>query len=392
MTVNKHTILIGLASLINPVLGLIIGLYKIVSRNTINSFFIAFCISLIYTYMPLLWDTISNYYYVAMFYNPSSSNIYQDIIFYYMNLLDGQYIYIIFLSAFLCSYLALSLISYSNQQNKNLLGGVLLLIGVLYCLDYRYIMDLQKFTLASYISIYASVKIQDKALQFILLLFAWLIHPFTIIFSLIYIIMLYINNKRTYLLLFAILSFVGMLIVPYITESYINNFFPTVYKYLTEFTVDDRYSNPYAIYIIFFCRFLLIVFTIYLMLTVGKANNKTFKLLSSSLIVVLIFANNPIFFERGFLYFSLLAVFNILQSPLTKRLSIISLLILGINLGLNIVWMSNVVFTSSYSVYKNNQIKQSYALKPLYYPSIMLIDLHSNGYSDQKIAEATYVR
>lgn len=393
MIVNKTTFNVGLASLVNPILGIFFGLYNILILNRINKFFLAFNISLLYCYLPLLWDNLSNYYYIEVFYDPFTANWYQRIIFNFLNIFDIQYIYAVFIVSLLISYLALDLISHLNTQNKSLFRGAFLILVVIYCLDYRYLMDLQKFSLATFICIYATLRSEKKFLKYSLLLIAWLLHPFTLIFSLAYAVIFYVNKKRTYFILFIVLSIIGVLLIPYVTEVYLKTLSPTVYVYLTDFSTENRYSNPYAVYMIYFCRSLLIVFSMYIILAFGDFKNKISKLLSASLIIVLIFLNNYIFFERAFLFFSIVAVLCILSMNLSKRLVYISILIIGLNLSLNIIWISSVVFTPAYNtVYKSNKIKESNAFKPIYYPSIILIDLKSHGYSDDKISEATYLR
>lgn len=395
MVINKSSLFLGLNSLINPVVGFLHAIYLILFKSQINIFFIALNISIIYIYMPLLWDNISNFYYVKSFYNPETANPYQKLILILGDSFNFQYIYLIFGFTFLISYIALSIVSKANSTNKKNVTykSVLLLMAILLCLDYRNLMDLQKFTLASYLCTYAILNLESSITKFVVLIVSALLHPFIIAFVIVYWLLKRIKRNKTYIILFIIISLFGFLIVPLITEYIIQGISPIVYMYLTEYDSSSRYSSKYSELIIYFCRLSLVFFVLYLLSNLKNMSHRTYKLTYTSLLVLIILSNNPLFFERTFIFFALSAAVYIISSPLSKKQTLAAIVVVGLNLSLNIFWMTGVVFSDKYqTVYNDNSTRYQIAAKPFYYPTLLLFDIQTYGYNDNKIIKTTYVR
>lgn len=405
MGINKSSLILSVSSIINPLLGMANAIYNIASKGKINSFWLAFNISLMYVYMPLLWDTLSNFYYIKYFYSNESANFYQRILFTLSNKFNIEFIYIIFVFTLLISYLALKLVSYADSINikyanrlKNkttFFRGIFLIVFVLFLLDYRNLMDLQRFTVASYLSIYALTHLKSNITKSFVILLSIMLHSYTLAFSIIYFLLKKVNHKNTFILLLIVISLIGVLVVPLFTEYVIRNVSPRAYMYLTEVDLNERYSNKYSEIIIYTCRFSLVFFVMYIIIKIGDISNKNeiYRLTISSLIVFWILCNNAVFFERNFVYFSIVAALYLISLPLTKKQSLAAILFVGLNLGLNIVWMSSVVFTDKYnSIYKESSLRYELAAKPLFYPTGILINIDDYGYSESEIKNGTFIK
>lgn len=395
MVINKSSLLLGLNSLINPVIGFLHAIYLILSKSQVNSFFTALNISIIYTYMPLLWDTISNFYYVKFFYNTETANPYQKLISILIDSFNFQYIYIIFGFTFLISYIALNIVSKAKLTNKKNITykNILLLMAILLCLDYRNLMDLQKFTLASYLCTYAILNLESNISKFFVLITSALLHPFMIAFVIVYLFLKRVKHNKTYMILFFTISLFGFLIVPLITEYIIQGISPKAYTYLTEYDTSSRYSSKYSELIIYLCRLSLVFFVLYLLSKLKNTSLRTYKLTFTSLLVLMILSNNAIFFERSFIFFALTAAVYIISSPLSKKQTLTAIAVVGLNLSLNIFWMTNVVFSDKYQgVYNDSSTRYQIAAKPFYFPTLLLFDIETHGYNDDKIIKTTYIR
>ncbi|MBT0721223.1 hypothetical protein HGT70_07980 [Rosenbergiella collisarenosi] len=141
MNFRKHTLLSFIFLMINPFLCLCYNLKNIIN-NKLQVFTFSFSLALIFSYLPIMFDTSSNFF--VYFYN-TQKDIF-DIYTYLPIIFKGDrfnYIFFIFLTIFITiySWTKICINNFSGNEKKS----ITVLLCVLFCsFHYRDLMDLNR--------------------------------------------------------------------------------------------------------------------------------------------------------------------------------------------------------------------------------------------------------
>lgn len=399
--------------LINPLLGLSYSFILMLRKSSnFSPIIIASSISLIFVYLPLMYDTSSNYYRTYLityrqFYEPKVYNL----IAYYLNYyFDVQYMTVVLIYTIFILFIWFSIFNYfkkitilSTQDYYFMLAFVFLIV------IYRNIMDLNRFYLAISIILFLLYYIEknkniNKLLFFTISSMAVIIHPGTIPLVLLLYIVYFINLSYMFFLLLPFVSLVFALfsyqILDFIMNQFASLFFSphTLALYQNYASVNSQWGAGHIrkalIYIRYIEVFLMLLFY-YIGLKLLKENIDTsigikFTLIFFPIVIVVLpFLTMYERYSIAFFVFSSFIFYHYIVQKKYKSfvaLTVISLLLVRF-LFINLFLYGNI-FTSEYNnIILDENKKIELMLKPLYYPTPLLLWIEVNGYSDEVIAK-----
>lgn len=389
---KKHNILAFFGFLINPFICLILSFYLILNRKKISVTLISLSLGLIFIYQPLMYDTSSNFF---IYYNRAGSSLYNLLPQLASENFNIDYYYSIFIYTSLIFYFWLKPIYYHIYNNKNNKIYFFMIFLVIFSTSYRNIMDLNRtalsISIAFYYIYYIKYAYNNKLYSFIYIPISIFFHPISIFIFFLNYISYKISSFKLYLiyiitcLLVGMLSSTIMLSISNVISNYDNILFNNINYHLTnERWGKIEYSTTFLLRKIVEIIICVMIIYISFMEKINKKNN-----ISNLIILIVgscfIFIDYKTFFERFFLilnFFYLSLYFFKTKIKITDfiLMAFIILYFFSINFlvyGKNFTLENNEIIPESSSRY-------SIQFKPLYYPSIYLLDLN-NGYSDEYI-------
>ncbi|MDQ9833121.1 EpsG family protein [Acinetobacter soli] len=380
--------------MVNPVLGFF-STTKDFLQGRDTSLIFAFCVALISVYFPVMWDTSSNFFmsYFGTYWGGFGDTYrpYISIPSYFMFQYNFDFYYFIFFSVFFITYTWSRIVYESTKELKLKYKGIILFSILLLTFNYRDILDLNRSALACSIFFYYIFLIKNKnILKFLFFIsLSIYIHNFMMVYLILYILS-FIKLSAKINKIFLISSLFLGISLPFIVSmfsSIIVNI-PIVGSGLYYYLYGDSFGVQTFTLGALLKRIVdvfLIGFVTYLILSKDQTNNRIVQLILYSACLCLVFSSFVTFFERSSLAFSFLYVyvFSLNCNPVLKY--IISTVILFRNLimySFAYIW---VIFGNVDNVITNQQVKYEILLKPFYYPTPMLLNIHDNGYSNERI-------
>lgn len=378
--------------LINPFICLTYSLfYFIKNKNCIIP--LSFSISLIFIYQPLMYDTSTNFFITQY---GEFNNLYNAIPFKLKELFNIDYFYSIFFYTSIIFYCWLKVIASLAKKSNTSLNIKILFLVALFTIIYRDIMDLNRFYLAITISFYYIFYIRNEknnvSILFMLFFFSlsFLIHSFSALVYFTFIIRKLINKNQLYLYYIVSCIFIGIfsnnLIQDIISNINIAGFsLPKAY-FSDGGWGRNEYSNLTLMRKLLECTIILNLFFLIFLYKKKHANNDfvlNFLMLLCG--ICFLFFSYKTFFERTFIILCLFSIYYFsLQSKNTfLKYSLIILIILRFFI-INSVRYGDVFLYGHTDVIPNTSEKIKLQLKPLYLPTLFLLDI-DNGYSDEFI-------
>ncbi|MBJ9973608.1 EpsG family protein [Providencia sp. R1] len=339
-----------------------------------------------------MYDTSSNFF---IYYNRAGSSLYNLLPQLASENFNIDYYYSIFIYTSLIFYFWLKPIYYHIYNNKNNKIYFFMIFLVIFSTSYRNIMDLNRtalsISIAFYYIYYIKYAYNNKLYSFIYIPISIFFHPISIFIFFLNYISYKISSFKLYLiyiitcLLVGMLSSTIMLSISNVISNYDNILFNNINYYLTnERWGKIEYSTTFLLRKIVEIIICVMIIYISFMEKINKKNN-----ISNLIILIVgscfIFIDYKTFFERFFLilnFFYLSLYFFKTKIKITDfiLMAFIILYFFSINFlvyGKNFTLENNEIIPESSSRY-------SIQFKPLYYPSIYLLDLN-NGYSDEYI-------
>lgn len=392
-TLNKMNLIGVLFFLINPLLSLFYSLaFFFKKQECILA--LSLSISLIFIYQPLMYDTSSNFF---SYLNNETTNLYNLIPRELKNNLDIDYYYSIFLYTTLIFYCWFKTVKHLSKDIVNKKNLNLLITASIILIIYRDIMDLNRFYLSIILSFYYIFYIKNKytSLKYITLLFfiiiSFEIHSFSIIIFFSYFIAKIVNRQKAYILFLFSCFFIGViwsslsqeLLFSLLRYSGLN--ISNVYFGDGGWGYND-YSDSTLLRKILECSIVLSI-ALFSLIHKRQNNDNNVNLIIFLCGLCLLFFSFKTLFERTFISLCIYSIY--LFSLNTKngalKYSILFLFLFRF-IVINFIRYGDVFLDGHIDVLPNTSNKIALQIKPLYYPSLFLLDL-DNGYSDKFIIQ-----
>lgn len=393
ITLNKINFIGVLFFLINPLISLFYSLVFFIKKQECV-LALSLTISLIFIYQPLMYDTSSNFF--SYLYN-ETNNLYNLIPRELKNNLNIDYYYSIFFYTTLIFYCWFKTIKYLSKDIVDKKNLNLLITASIILIIYRDIMDLNRFYLSITLSFYYIFYIKNKytSLKYITLLFfiivSFEIHSFSIIIFFSYFIAKTVNQQKAYILFLFFCFFIGVvwgalaqeLLFSLLRYSGLN--ISNVYFGDGGWGHND-YSDSTLLRKILECSIVLSL-ALFSVIYKRRNNDNNVNLIIFLCGLCFLFFSFKTFFERTFI---VLCIYSIYLFSLNFKNGILKysilLLLLFRFLIINFVRYGDVFLDGHTDVLPNTENKIALQIKPLYYPSLFLLDI-DNGYSDKFIIQ-----
>lgn len=379
---------------VNPILSFLVAVLYIYKRREYPSFVLSASISLIYLYQPIPWDVRSIFYIVS-----DGARVSDNLYFYGVSFLQKyfslEYMQAIGIFIFISVFLGLSLLNKCIKISSRRASFAVMLFSLYMLLDYRYVFDLSRTYLAVILAAYIFVGCYRYS-NFIFAAFSVLIHPFAAVlyFSKGFLKVNFLSNG--WLLFFVVISpLFSVILVAGMAEiisRYPGDIFVRLAYYLEG--PGSRYSSESIFLAVTVTRFVSILLALYAYskCELSERGTARFRLLLLLGGVYGCFILNATISERLYLMFSIFLGFMLLCDYLKPRWRYLVVPILSVHIVL-LFHMFTVFYSTKYNdVVTSHSEKISLSLKPLYYPTTSLIDVGSNGYSNDFIREKTNAR
>ena len=406
MKVNKSIFLQWVLFFLNPFLSFLFSLYLLViKKKRISYLVLSSSIALFLAYAPLMYDMSSNYYLTLSAtylsenfnylrpYNAFILFIAKSINVEFMTIILYFYIFILTIWFVVFNYYR----SLALKQWQYLFLYAILFSSIIF----RSITDLNRFYLSISILLLIFYFIEIRKIKNIFIILALaivsiLIHISSAVFIFLYLISFLKIHFRYFIflpilgLIFGIFSSQVidlMLHTPFFSFFDSNTYerFVAYSSNQSEFGIYDIRGRILILRIIEFSLMIFIYFKTILYLK-NNQNDILIKYLMILLSLALFLFDYRTFYERTSIVFFLFAAILIYRMIIAKEKDMFLILIVGLFflrfLFINLV-LYGYIYTSAYNhVLKNHDNKIGMALKPLYYPTLLLLNIGNNGYSD----------
>lgn len=395
---KKYNVVNATLSLINPFLGFFSSLSDILKQRDSCVFF-AFSLAIIAVYFPLMYDTSVNFY-AAYFlqYNPSLlsfSQPYISIPSYLMQNYGIDFYYFIFFNVFFVAYTWSKIVCKFFYNSKSKYAFIFIFIFLIFTFNYRDLLDLNRNIFSYSILFYYIFLIKNKnilAFLFFSFLSCWF-HSSALIVVILYLISnLEFGYRTNYFILFFSLvtgvilpNFIGQL------ESILVNIpvfgaFLNYYLYGEDFGV-QVFSMGTLLKKILNCSIIFLVCVIINNNIKNYGNDKFQQFILLIGCVSLLFFSFVTFFERFNLAFNFAFIYILSKNISLKTKIAIAFLVFFRSICVYFL-IYFPIFFGDYSEVMDNKTKNQMILKPFYYPTLFLLDIHNNGYSDEVISSS----
>lgn len=158
MRVNKYSSFQWLILFLNPLLSLITSIFLLL-KNKQNTFVLAITLAIFFIYMPLMYDTSSNFYATKQLFTLNIKNyldirLYNLIPYYFQNILNLDFMFSILIYTASIMYIWFYIFKYyANLRTDNYMLYYMICFAFS-SLIYRSIMDLNRFYLATSIVLF----------------------------------------------------------------------------------------------------------------------------------------------------------------------------------------------------------------------------------------------
>ncbi|MDU4394969.1 MAG: EpsG family protein [Acinetobacter ursingii] len=395
---RKYNLISGFFAALNPCLGLIFSLINFI-RLRDSSIVLAFSISLIAIYFPIMYDTAVNFYqsYYSTSYGGVNNwfSLYLYIPSFFMYKFNIDFYFFIFISVFFVTYTWSKITFKYVVSATGIFKPVVILIFLLFTFNYRDLMDINR-TILSYSILFYYIFLIKKHNLFKFLFFSFLsflFHNSALLIILIYLLSLFdfkFKLNLNFLLIFFSLI-IGLFLPKFITnfQSFIIGmpFFGDGLSYylygddfaIQDFTLGTALKKILNVFIILLTCFLSIF-------EMRKTpNDKFLQFIVFTGCFCLFFLGFVTFFERINLAFNFALIYLLSKNVKSYYLYGLTFLIFIRSIAVYLLIYFPIFFGDYSLVMVNSDKKNDMIYKVLYCPSFYLLDVHNNGYSDQFI-------
>ncbi|MCU4482544.1 EpsG family protein [Acinetobacter ursingii] len=377
---------------INPILGFLSSLYNIV-RLKDSAIYFAISVAIIAIYFPIMYDTSANFFKVnhtnfTVFLEP-----YIAIPYFLKQKLGIDFYYFIFFNIIFVIYTWTKIVLKAFKSTNLRYQSILILIVLLFTFNYRDLMDINRTIFSYSFFFYYIFLIEKKNIVkniFFFLMAAWF-HFSSLILIVFYIVSFVRLDYRINLIILITSTFIGIYLTDFVSafEALITRV-PIVGSTLNFYFYSDTYgvqSFTLGTFLKKFTNCFFVFFSCLYAILIIKNNQKD-RILQFIIFLgclELIFMGFVTFFERINLAFNFLFIYLFFK---------------GFNERYNI-FLTGIIFFRSVCVYfliyipifigNYNDVmisidkKNEMLVKPIYYFTPFLIDIHNNGYSDSFI-------
>ncbi|HDY7750713.1 TPA: hypothetical protein RQK30_000577 [Vibrio vulnificus] len=388
-------LVINLFSLIfSPVFIFLSNLFLIVKYRKFYPFSFSIALAIVYTYMPIQFDVVSNFsgylriIQVSQLYT-GEFNLYRLTPALLNDFSGTNYMFFVFVSVFICVYIWSKILEFEISLCRSNLVFVLFLFSMLSLLLHRYIVDINRTYLSiSLFLIYYYRTIRDlKTSYFVVtvLFFASIsIHIFSIVFWLAcFSKIIKIKNNG---LAFLIVSF-SLVVSFYIfyTTDYLGLRTVSQYYFTSGFGVVSDEVSLYSTVTRYIRLPILILFS-YLLFKYGRFD----MVIAIVIIMSLLLFPFVTFGQRFYIAFLIICIPNlltILNSKKANRLTCVFVILLFFQFLIHF-YAGFLMLREEYDVFNNQKEKLNIVSRPIYYPSVLLIS-HHYGYDDEMLSVHT---
>jgi hypothetical protein len=405
----RHFTLSFLFFCINPIISVVFSLASIYKGNEriYTVFFLSLALSLIFMYQPLLYDPSSNFFETAygIYNNGENLNLYNYIPFLSKQLFGANYISVLFLYVFFINFIWFSFYLFVIKVRCDKKIIIVTFFFFIASLIYRQQVDLNRTYLSysillSFFVLCNLVRVPglSKILLFAVIGFvALMIHS-----SVLILIVLFLLARFIPIRLFSLLYIVSLLAsillqnMDFMSDlfnslEFINDpshYFEEGTRWgsgnLTLTIIFQRVIEFFIITIAFFCGF----FHIYKNENIDRTLLNTIKFTLLLICISICFISFRTMYERLSLAAFLWLPFLFIQIKKNRHfymIQVLLLLMLVRFIFINVV-MYSYIYTERYNiVLPKHEQKIDLAVKPIFYPSLFLLNFEYFGYSDDYI-------
>lgn len=388
---KRYNVINGALSFINPFLGLLSSIFDIIKLRDASLFF-AFSLALIAVYFPLMYDTSANFF---NFYYPnekSLTSLYLMIPIFLKEKFGIDFYYFIFANVLFVSYVWSKIILTIFSEYKGKYVSIFIFILLLFTFNYRDLMDINRSIFAFSWFFYYIFLIKNKNfLKFLIFsTMAAFFHSSSLIIIFLYLISLVQVGYRFNFFILCIAIFIGVFL-----PNLIFNFesllvkLPLIgdslgfYIYGERFGVQNFSTGTLLKKLLnSFFVFITCLFAIYSIKKNGKDRILQFLVFLGCF--ELCFLGFVTFFERINLAFNFLFLYVLIKNIGLLNKCFLVFLVFFRSLVLYI-FIYIPIFVGEHALVMDVNVKNEIILKPFYYPTVFLLDIHNNGYSDELI-------
>lgn len=364
---------------------------KFIKGEIPNILIFTFSIALLLTYGPIMFDVSSNFHIAILseFENPFESySFYHQIIIFLMNSLGFQFNFIMLIFYWFCLYSTFMLFL-KNSNNPLFILFILILISLVF----RNIVDLNRNYTAFILAIYSVMFFRKDKLIFS---FAAFVLALSIHISSIMLFILYLISRIKVLqslrwatiFIYGFLFAIGYFFLDFLQSGLFGNEITRVSMYFSDSSIFGRNVVGRLLYLRVYDVLFFIIFTYLILKNFNNLNDKQTAILFLSFVAVCI----TLFFYRTLfermhimgilvLFLFLSSNINFINERFVK--GVVFSYFLSRFILINVLLYSHV-FSEEYNhIFRDHDLKMEFLIKPLYVPTILLLDYQSNGYSDE---------
>ncbi len=377
-----------LLSLISPMFGFISALIFSFGNN-ISAFAIALSLSVIVIYFPVLYDVSASFFANVDYLNGNilfplhSINGFAS---YFPNL---DYYYVVFFFVFISFYIWFNKCEALSRASGKYIGLYFFAL-FLSLISYKESMDLFRSYFAYMLCLQGVwLYLQDKKWSFLFVLLASVVHYSSIV---ILIAMLCTKLFRIDRVRLSILI-VGSLFIGLNFDSlieYMNHIIPVRGSVLSTYIYSEKWGIRREIgigaVVLMFTQVSLLLSA--LLIAIDDINAKKTKVFLFTICCFFVFIKFRVFGERFFLLSTVMIpiVFLYRENTMIHLKEKVLLLFSGVKFLIYNFFVFGYFFSSSFNyVISDSSMRSEFMLKPIYVPTLYLLDIGSNGYSNEVI-------
>jgi hypothetical protein len=394
LSYHKTAIFNFIVAMVMPVFGVVASVLFIINRRIPSWIAFAMSVSLIYSYMPILWDVRNNFFLVHLFRENIGLNFYVRVIDLLESYIGLQYIFVLFLFGVLIIYIFGRVIGegiFEHHRSDKVyffIGMVMLFMT----LEYRSIFDLQKTTLALAFFLLA-VNCENKIYQYALSMLAILVHPLVLLIVILF--WFAKVGRRFSLQIWGGVILVGLILAVVLTPDNLTTLGlasgavpEKIAYYFTN--KESRFSTKAVSNIVWVLRiFACLTITVACIIQMKNSKNdresRLLRFLAYLAIATISLSRNDVFVERYFIALVIFSAYVISKIRFRKNLAAFIMIPIMANVLLHGIYTIMLVHGESYKIIMTSYERKDMSLRGGYYPTVLLLDYARIGYSDDLI-------
>jgi len=390
MKFYKTSVLCTFSAMMSPFMAVCLSVYYLGTKAKPSWIAFSFSLALIYTYLPVLWDT-RNHFADSYLHFWDLAPLYTVSLAAFAELFNFEYMFSVFLTGVVIIYI-LS-ISIGNKlveaELRSKAQYYLLLVLFLLTLEYRSLFDIQKTTAA--VAVFLLGIQQNKRVAVYLMFFAAsVIHPFSAIFSIAYVLgpaFAKLGRRASIALLLAALGASLVFTSPgFLAASGLLSIIPQKAVFYLSSDI-SRFSSESTSALIMYLRTatlaaLVVIFSRHLRRIIDANQQRLIGAIIALSLLGIVLSRNEVFLERFVVGLVILSAYAAIVTEMPTRKLVPLVTSLFVNVSVIGLFTLMLVHSDSYDVVGDRELRIKTSAKAMFFPTLMLLDINRNGWSD----------